>query len=126
MVAAELFLEDAAGSETDATGGLYPPYMPMDEFVDVEGPRPLGSDLNQRIPRFTRPLDTSEKRYVEGCTTWFDEADQYYGSDAGPGLTFSIRVDGRFTEVLKKQIPYSTDNPASTPAIWTRKRGGQA
>ena len=36
MVAAEKFLEDAAGSETDATGGLYPSYVPMDEFVDVE------------------------------------------------------------------------------------------
>lgn len=241
MVAAEQYLKDAAGSEADAAGELYPSFMPMDEFIDVERLRSLDSYITQRVkshtlqqcdpfflnqhrleqdspyepgvreiwltrtsagtpydyldldrtelwsfteaaseftqltdfiktlpfsafgrilliyddggrtvpahrdhertdvcheflwmrtntrkPFFTLNPETGEKRYVEGFTAWFDTVNQYHGSDPGPGLTFSIRVDGRFTKDFKEQIPYSTDNPASTPAIWARKRGGQA
>ena len=241
MVAAEKYLEDAPGSETDAMGALYPSYMPMDEFVDVERLRSLDAHITERVkdhikqqkdpfflnqhrlepdslyepgvreiwltrtkagtpydyldldrtelwefteaasefnlltdfiktlpfsafgrilliyddggrtvpahrdhersdichefiwmrtntrkPFFTLDPETSEKQYVDGNTAWFDTVNQNHGSDAGTGLTFSIRVDGRFTADLREQIPYSTDNPASTPAIWAKQRGGQA
>ena len=241
MVAAEKFLEDAAGSGADAKGGLYPSYTPMDEFIDVEGLRSLDSYISRRVDKhimqqsdpfflnqhrlepnspyepgvreiwltrtkagtpydyldldktdlwefteaasefasltdfiktlpfsaFGRILliyddggrtvpahrdhertdichefiwmrtnmrkpfymlnpETGEKRYVAGHTAWFDSVNQFHGSDAGDGLTFSIRVDGRFTDEFRDQIPYCTNNPASTPAFWAKERGGHA
>jgi hypothetical protein len=61
---------------------------------------------------------TQEKLYVESYSAWFDTVNQFHGSDAGTGLTFSIRVDGIFTEEFRKQIPIWPENPAATPALW--------
>lgn len=72
---------------------------------------------------FNKPLymlnpDTNEKKYVEGCTAWFDTVNQYHGSDGGAGLSFSIRVDGKFTDEFRKKIPVPKINIASTPSYW--------
>lgn len=61
---------------------------------------------------------TNEKRYVEGYSAWFDSVNQYHGSDAVDGLSFSIRVDGKFTDEFKKLIPRPKINMASTPSYW--------
>jgi hypothetical protein len=61
---------------------------------------------------------TNEKKYVESFSAWFDSVNQYHGSDAGDGLCFSIRVDGKFTDKFRKLIPKPELNRASTPALW--------
>ena len=61
---------------------------------------------------------TGEKRYVESYSAWFDSVNQFHGSDARPGLSFSIRVDGVFTDEFRRRIPVPAANPASTPALW--------
>jgi hypothetical protein len=61
---------------------------------------------------------TGEKRYVEGHSAWFDSVNQFHGADASGGLSFSIRVDGRFRDDLRARIPFPETNRASAPALW--------
>jgi hypothetical protein len=72
---------------------------------------------------FNKPLymlnpSTNEKKYVEGYTAWFDSVNQYHGSDGGTGLSFSIRVDGKFTDEFRQKIPKPEFNSATMPALW--------
>lgn len=76
---------------------------------------------NLRKPFYLLNQFTSEKVYVDGYSAWFDTVNQYHGSDAGEGLTFSVRVDGHFTQEFRERIPYSGENAAATPAIWARQ-----
>jgi hypothetical protein len=69
-------------------------------------------------PFFMLDPETGEKRYVASHSAWFDTVNQYHGADAAEGLSFSIRVDGRFSEDFRRQIPLSEQNPASAPALW--------
>jgi hypothetical protein len=73
---------------------------------------------NLKKPFYMLNHRTGEKRYVESYSAWFDSVNQFHGSDACEGLSFSIRVDGHFTEGFKKLIPVPESNPASTPALW--------
>lgn len=61
---------------------------------------------------------TNEKLYVESYSAWFDSVNQYHGSDAREGLSFSIRVDGVFTDEFRAKIPKPEINLASTPSFW--------
>jgi hypothetical protein len=61
---------------------------------------------------------TNEKLYVESYSAWFDTVNQFHGSDPREGLSFSIRVDGHFTDEFKRRIPKPSPNLASTPALW--------
>jgi hypothetical protein len=61
---------------------------------------------------------TDEKLYVDSYSAWFDTVNQFHGSDPQEGLSFSIRVDGRFTDAFRKLIPVPEYNLASTPALW--------
>jgi hypothetical protein len=61
---------------------------------------------------------TGERAYVAGHAAWFDTVNQYHGADGRPGLTWSIRVDGRFSDALRRQIPDAPGNPASRAALW--------
>ncbi|HUP79604.1 MAG TPA: hypothetical protein VM260_13715 [Pirellula sp.] len=62
---------------------------------------------------------TNERKYVESYSAWFDTVNQFHGSDAADGLTFSIRVDGTFTDQFREQIPLTdSDNVAATPSLW--------
>lgn len=61
---------------------------------------------------------TGEKRYVSSYSAWFDTVNQFHGSDPCDGLSFSVRVDGRFTDEFRKLIPSPSVNPASAPALW--------
>ena len=61
---------------------------------------------------------TGEKKHIESYSAWFDAVNQFHGSEAASGLSFSIRVDGKFTDEFKKQIPEPEYNPASTSALW--------
>ncbi|HVF30908.1 MAG TPA: hypothetical protein VNA22_08055 [Pyrinomonadaceae bacterium] len=73
---------------------------------------------NQRKPFYLLNPTSGEKRYVEGHSAWFDTVNQYHGSDAVDGLTFSVRVDGHFTARFRASIPYVSENAASTPSVW--------
>lgn len=61
---------------------------------------------------------TGERLYVNSHSAWFDTVNQYHGSDPREGLSFSIRVDGIFTDEFRQRIPRPTHNLASTPALW--------
>jgi hypothetical protein len=61
---------------------------------------------------------TGEKLYVTSYSAWFDSVNQFHGSDEHDGLSFSIRVDGIFTDEFKARIPFPQRNLASTPSLW--------
>ncbi|HEX8748601.1 MAG TPA: hypothetical protein VF717_15625 [Pyrinomonadaceae bacterium] len=73
---------------------------------------------NLKKPFYMLNHRTGEKKYVESHSAWFDTVNQFHGSDAQEGLSFSIRVDGHFSDAFKKRIPMPTTNLASTPALW--------
>ncbi len=61
---------------------------------------------------------TGRKLSVSSYSAWFDTVNQFHGSDPIDGLSFSVRVDGHFTEEFRKLIPKPGVNPASAPALW--------
>ena len=73
---------------------------------------------NRRKPFFMLNEKTGERRYVESYSAWFDTVNQFHGTDPAPGLSFSIRVDGVFTDEFRARIPTPQVNPASRPALW--------
>ena len=66
---------------------------------------------------------TGAKKYVNTYTAWFDSVNQFHGSDSYDGLSFSIRVDGVFTDEFKAKIPMPEYNLASTPSFWASVSG---
>ena len=64
---------------------------------------------------------TAEKRYVKSYSAWFDTVNQFHGADATDGPSFSIRVDGRFTDEFAAKIARPPFNKASTPSYWAAK-----
>ncbi|HEX8176507.1 MAG TPA: hypothetical protein VF543_15560 [Pyrinomonadaceae bacterium] len=73
---------------------------------------------NLKKPLYLLNHETNEKLYVSSYSAWFDTVNQFHGSDAQEGLSFSIRVDGHFTDAFRSRIPVPEYNPASTPALW--------
>jgi len=73
---------------------------------------------NTRKPFYMLNHGTGVKKYVEGYTAWFDAVNQFHGTDPVAGLSFSIRVDGVFTDEFRKLIPQPEFNRASTPSFW--------
>ena len=73
---------------------------------------------NLRKPLYMLDHTTGERLYVSSYSAWFDTVNQFHGSDPGEGLTFSVRVDGRFTEEFRRLIPRPAFNAASAPALW--------
>lgn len=78
---------------------------------------------NLKKPFYMLNEKTGEKQYVEGFSAWFDTVNQYHGSDAFEGLSFSIRVDGKFTDEFRAKIAKPKFNPASTPSYWVSLEG---
>ncbi|HVF57541.1 MAG TPA: hypothetical protein VM934_15405 [Pyrinomonadaceae bacterium] len=78
---------------------------------------------NLKKPFYVLNHQTDERLYVSSHSAWFDTVNQFHGSDAGEGLNFSIRVDGIFTDEFRENIPTSSSNPASMPALWARLSG---
>ena len=76
---------------------------------------------NLRKPFYVLNQYTGAKLYIDGYSAWFDTVNQYHGSDAANGLTFSVRVDGYFTPEFRHRIPYVAPNAASTPALWASR-----
>ena len=73
---------------------------------------------NLRKPFYMLNQHTNEKLYVASYSAWFDTVNQFHGTDACPGISFSIRVDGVFTDEFRKRIPVPAGNLAAAPALW--------
>jgi hypothetical protein len=73
---------------------------------------------NLKKPFYVLNHETNEKLYVESHSAWFDSVNQYHGSEAAEGLSFSIRVDGIFSDEFRGKIPKPETNLASTPSYW--------
>jgi hypothetical protein len=73
---------------------------------------------NLSKPFYVLNPNTGQKRYVAGHSAWFDTVNQYHGADETGELSWSIRVDGEFTDDFRKLMPAVTDRPASRPALW--------
>lgn len=62
--------------------------------------------------------ETGEKLYVTSHSAWFDTVNQFHGADATGGLSFSIRVDGVFTDEFRSAIPFPQGRRSAAPAQW--------
>lgn len=79
---------------------------------------------NLKKPFYVLNYLTGEKQHIQTYSAWFDTVNQFHGSDAFDGLTFSIRVDGVFTDEFKELIPSPPFNKASTPSYWAAQEQG--
>jgi hypothetical protein len=79
---------------------------------------------NMDKPFYMLNPDTGEKLYVSSHSAWFDTVNQFHGADASGGLSFSIRIDGRFSDDFRRQIPFSDGNRAAAAALWTNSVTG--
>lgn len=77
---------------------------------------------NLRKPFYMQHPETGERRYIEGHSAWFDTVNQFHGGDASGELSFSIRVDGIFSDAFRSTIPFSKENRAVTPSIWANAK----
>ena len=73
---------------------------------------------NLKKPFYLLNHQTNEKQYIETYSAWFDAVNQFHGSDPCDGISYSIRVDGVFTEEFRRKIPQPKFNTASTPSYW--------
>ena len=71
-------------------------------------------------PFYMLDPSTGEKEYVQSHAAWFDTVNQFHGADAAGGLSFSIRVDGRFTDAFRRLIPYPPAGRAAAPSLWAK------
>ncbi len=61
---------------------------------------------------------TGERLDVAGHAAWFDTVNQFHGADATGELSFSIRVDGVFSDAFRARIPFPAANRAAAPSLW--------
>jgi hypothetical protein len=73
---------------------------------------------NRKKPLYMLDHLSGKKTYVESYSAWFDSVNQFHGSEGYDGLSFSIRVDGIFSDGFRQQIPVPPYNAASTPSLW--------
>ena len=73
---------------------------------------------NLSKPFYMLDPSTGERAYVAGHAAWFDTVNQFHGADASGGLSFSIRVDGVFSDAFRKHIPFPATNRAAAPSLW--------
>jgi hypothetical protein len=64
--------------------------------------------------------ETGERCTVGSHAAWFDTVNQFHGADASGGLSFSIRVDGVFSDEFRRNIPFPRTGRAAAPAIWAQ------
>jgi hypothetical protein len=69
-------------------------------------------------PFYMQDPASGEKLYVRSHAAWFDTVNQYHGADGTGGLSFSIRVDGRFNADFRRLVSFPEVNRAAAPAHW--------
>jgi len=55
---------------------------------------------------------------VRGHAAWFDTVNQYHGADRTGKLSWSIRIDGRFTDEFRARMPDASATRANAAALW--------
>lgn len=73
---------------------------------------------NRSKPFYMLDPETGERAYVAGHAAWFDTVNQFHGADFSGGLSFSIRVDGVFSDAFRRQVPWPAVNRAAAPSLW--------
>ena len=73
---------------------------------------------NLSKPFYLLDPENGQREYVAGHSAWFDTVNQFHGADATGELSFSIRVDGVFSDEFRNQIPFSRTNRAASPSVW--------
>jgi hypothetical protein len=81
---------------------------------------------NHAKPFYMLDPETGEKLYVGSNSAWFDTVNQFHGADASGGLSFSIRVDGRFADSFRRLIPFPASGRSAAPALWAGARARRA
>jgi hypothetical protein len=103
-----LIIYDTGGNEVPAHRDHLDPER-CHEFIWLR--TNFNKSLYMLDPRSGRKLP------VETYSAWFDSVNQYHGADASEGLSFSIRVDGIFSDELRAQIPFSQSSRSAAPSI---------
>jgi hypothetical protein len=106
----------------DPAGHAVPPHRDHDDQTVCH--EFLWFRTNLEKPFFMLEPATGERRYVTSHSAWFDTVNQFHGADMTGELSFSIRVDGIFTDALRERIPYPPRNRASAPALWAGAAAG--
>lgn len=70
-------------------------------------------------PFYMLEPETGAKLYVDSHSAWFDTVNQFHGADASGGLSYSIRIDGRFSDAFRKRIPFPETGRSAAPALWS-------
>jgi hypothetical protein len=73
---------------------------------------------NKKKPFYMLNHVTGDKKYVASFSAWFDTVNQFHGADGYDGLSFSIRVDGVFSDAFRAQITKPEFNLSSMPSLW--------
>jgi len=73
---------------------------------------------NLSKPFYMLNPDNGERAYVTGHSAWFDTVNQFHGADASGELSFSIRVDGVFSDEFRSRIPFPAENRSAAPSVW--------
>jgi hypothetical protein len=73
---------------------------------------------NLSKPFYMLDPDTGQQTYVAGHSAWFDTVNQFHGADATGTLSFSVRVDGVFSDEFRRDIPFPDRNRSAAPSIW--------
>jgi hypothetical protein len=73
---------------------------------------------NLEKPFYMLNPETGEKLYVTSHAAWFDTVNQYHGADRTGELSWSIRVDGRFSDAFRRKIPFPVQGRSAAPALW--------
>ena len=73
---------------------------------------------NLHKPFYMLDPATGEQLYVSSHAAWFDTVNQFHGADATGELSFSIRVDGVFSDEFRARIPFPERGRSSAPALW--------
>ncbi|MEM7201461.1 MAG: hypothetical protein AAF628_14415 [Planctomycetota bacterium] len=74
------------------------------------------SNLDKRF--YLRDNAGRHREYVESYSAWFDTVNQLHGAEPSGDFTFSMRVDGVFSDALRARIPRPSCNRACTPTLW--------
>jgi hypothetical protein len=69
-------------------------------------------------PFYMLDPSTGRRLNVAGHSAWFDTVNQFHGADATGALSFSIRVDGVFSDEFRAGIPFPEINRSSAPSVW--------
>lgn len=75
---------------------------------------------NLEKPFYMLNPDTGQRLQVGSHAAWFDTVNQFHGADATGKLSWSIRVDGVFTDEFRARIPFPPRERSGAAAVWAQ------